>query len=416
MVKFYSKQETIEKLPETTEEEIKVNTQDREDDQLSFESNWEESVEQFDDLDLKEEVLKGIYDYGFEKPSPVQQKAILPMLQGRDTVVQAQAGAGKTFAFIISALQIVDTSLDQAQVLILAPARELCYCIGSIVESIGKHTGVKALACCGGTHIRDNIRKLKEGFQIIVGTPGRIHDMMRKDFLQVVYLKLIVMDEADEMLSRGYKEQIQEIFKILPGDTRAALFSPTMPPDILLMSENFMREPAKILRMKNSDLQSFGQYYVLLGNEKQKFDELIDLLMKLDSCQAIIYCNTTKKVDELAKDLKSKDFSCCAIHQEMDQESIDFSMREFGATLSKFLVSTGLYASQIYTQNASVIINYDLPLKKESYVHRICSLSRINRNNTAINLTTSTDSSFLEEIETYYGTEINKLPDDLTLV
>lgn len=355
-----------------------------------------------------------MFGYGFEKPSPIQQKAILPILQGRDTIAQAQSGTGKTATFTISTLQIVDTSSDQTQALIVVHTRELAYQVYKVVESIGEYTGVKVHACCGGTAVRDDIRKLKGGVQIVVGTPGRVKEMMKKGFLKTDYLRLFVLDEADEMLSRGFKEQIQEIFKFLPGEIQIALFSATMPPDILRLSENFMRDPARILVKKDElTLEGIKQYYVPLDEEKWKFDVLMDLYMNLEINQAIIYCNTTKKVDELTKDLKEKDFTVSAMHGEMDQVTRDLIMREFRTATTRILISTDLLARGIDVQQVSVVINYDLPLKKESYIHRIGRSGRFGKKGTAINFVTPRDADFLKEIQTHYNTQINELPTNL---
>ncbi|CAI2366374.1 unnamed protein product [Moneuplotes crassus] len=408
------KQEVHEEQPQRTEDETKVDGEGEEEDQSIFETNWDESVEKFDDLDLKEEILRGVFGYGFEKPSPIQQKAILPILQGRDTIAQAQSGTGKTATFTISTLQIVDTSSDQTQALIVVHTRELAYQVYKVVESIGEYTGVKVHACCGGTAVRDDIRKLKGGVQIVVGTPGRVKEMMKKGFLKTDYLRLFVLDEADEMLSRGFKEQIQEIFKFLPGEIQIALFSATMPPDILRLSENFMRDPARILVKKDElTLEGIKQYYVPLDEEKWKFDVLMDLYMNLEINQAIIYCNTTKKVDELTKDLKEKDFTVSAMHGEMDQVTRDLIMREFRTATTRILISTDLLARGIDVQQVSVVINYDLPLKKESYIHRIGRSGRFGKKGTAINFVTPRDADFLKEIQTHYNTQINELPTNL---
>ena len=219
-------------------------------DESIFETNWNESVEKFDDLGLKEEILRGIYGYGFDEPSSIQQKGILPLLQGRDTIAQAQSGTGKTGAFTIATLQIIDTGSDQTQALIVVHTRELVYQVYKVIEMIGEYTEVKVHACCGGTAVRDDIRMLKGGVHVVVGTPGRVKELMKKGYLKTDYLKLFILDEADEMLSKGFKTQIQDIFRFLPAEIQIGLFSATMPHDILKLSENFMRDPARILVKK----------------------------------------------------------------------------------------------------------------------------------------------------------------------
>ena len=222
-----------------------------------FETNWDVEVTKFDDMALKEEVLRGIYSFGFKDPSPIQQKGILPVIQGKDTIAQAQSGTGKTGTFTIATLQSIDANSDHCQALIVAPTRELSNQIAFVVHSIGEFLKVKVHACVGGTSVRDDITALKQGVHVVVGTPGRIHDMMRRGYMKTDYLKLFVLDEADEMLSRGFKTQIQDIFKFLPGDVQIALFSATLPPEILKLTKHFMKDPVKIL-VKNQELTLEG--------------------------------------------------------------------------------------------------------------------------------------------------------------
>lgn len=308
----------------------------------------------------------------------------------------------------------MDTASDQTQALIVVHTRELAYQVYKVIESIGEYTDVKVHACCGGTAVRDDIKKLKGGVQIVVGTPGRVKDMMKKGFLKTDYLRLFVLDEADEMLSRGFKTQIQEIFKFLPGEIQIALFSATMPPDILRLSENFMRDPARILVKKDElTLEGIKQYYVPLDKEEWKLEVLMNLYMNLEINQAIIYCNTTKKVDELTKQLKEKEFTVSAMHGEMDQVARDLIMREFRTATTRILISTDLLARGIDVQQVSVVINYDLPSKKESYIHRIGRSGRFGRKGTAINFVTPREAEFLKELQTHYNTQINELPTNL---
>lgn len=377
-------------------------------------SNWDESVEKFDELELKEEVLRGIYGYGFERPSPIQQKAILPVIQGKDTIAQAQSGTGKTATFTISILQQIDTGSDKCQALVVVPTRELAQQISKVVESIGEYCQVKVHACVGGTVVRDDIKKLKSGVNVVVGTPGRVFDMMKKGFLKADYLKAFVLDEADEMLSRGFKSQIQDIFKFLPGDIQIALFSATMPSDILKLTENFMRDPARILVKKDElTLEGIRQYYIAIDKEEWKVDVLRDLYMNLDINQAIIYCNTKKRVDWITEELKKEDFTVSAMHGEMDQITRDLIMKEFRTASTRILITTDLLARGIDVQQVSLVINYELPSKKENYIHRIGRSGRFGRKGTAINFVTPDDAKFIKEIQEHYNTQIDEMPVDL---
>lgn len=309
---------------------------------------------------------------------------------------------------------MIDTASDHTQALIVVHTRELAYQVFQVIEHIGHYTGVKVHACCGGTAVRDDIRKLKGGVQIVVGTPGRVKEMMKKGYLKSDYLRLFVLDEADEMLSRGFKTQIQDIFKFLPGEIQIALFSATMPPDILRLSENFMRDPARILVKKDElTLEGIKQYYVPLDKEEWKLEVLMNLYMNLEINQAIIYCNTVKKVDELTKQLKEKEFTVSSMHGEMDQVTRDLIMKEFRTASTRILISTDLLARGIDVQQVSVVINYDLPSKKESYIHRIGRSGRFGRKGTAINFVTPREADFLKELQSHYNTQINELPTNL---
>lgn len=298
--------------------------------------------------------------------------------------------------------------------MIVVHTRELAYQVYKVIENIGEYTGVNVHACCGGTAVRDDIRKLKSGVHVVVGTPGRVKEMMKKGFLKTDYLTLFILDEADEMLSRGFKTQIQDIFKFLPGEIQIALFSATMPPDILRLSDNFMRDPARILVKKDElTLEGIKQYYVPLDKEEWKLEVLMNLYMNLEINQAIIYCNTVKKVDELTKQLKEKEFTVSSMHGEMDQVTRDLIMREFRTATTRILISTDLLARGIDVQQVSVVINYDLPSRKESYIHRIGRSGRFGRKGTAINFVTPREAEFLKELQTHYNTQINELPTNL---
>ena len=378
-------------------------------------SNWTESVDNFDDMNLKEELLRGIYGYGFEKPSVIQQKGILPVLKKKDTIAQAQSGTGKTGAFAIGILQLVDPLSNNTQALVLAPTRELAQQIQRVMMCLGEYLKVVVYSCTGGTNIAEDRKRLKEGVHVVVGTPGRVHDMMKKEFLKTEHLKIIVLDEADEMLGRGFKDQIHEIFKLIPGDIQVALFSATMPPDILKLSEQFMREPAKIL-VKNEELTLDGikQFYIALEQEDWKFETLVELYNNIEIQQCIIYCSTKARVDDLTKKLKDKNFTVSSLHGDMPQDSRDLIMKEFRTGSSRVLITTDLLARGIDIQQVSLVINYDLPKDKEKYIHRIGRSGRFGRKGVAINFVGPSDSKFIKEIEQYYNTQIEEMPIDVT--
>jgi translation initiation factor 4A len=378
-------------------------------------SNWDESVDTFDALELKPELIRGIYGYGFEKPSIIQQKGILPILKSKDTIAQAQSGTGKTATFAISILQVIDHSSPNCQALVLAPTRELAQQIQRVMKALGEYLKVSVHVCTGGTNIGEDIKILKEGVHVVVGTPGRVNDMLKKGYLRSEYLKLFVLDEADEMLGRGFKDQINEIFQKIPGDIQIALFSATMPTEILEMTKTFMREPARIL-VKNEQLTLDGikQYFIAIDKEEWKFDTLVELYNNIEIQQCIIYCNTKKRVDDLSSKMKEKNFTVSSMHGDMDQNERDKIMREFRTGSSRVLITTDLLARGIDIQQVSLVINYDLPTSKEKYIHRIGRSGRFGRKGVAVNFVTPADSKFLQETEKFYNTEINEMPLDLT--
>jgi translation initiation factor 4A len=384
---------------------------------LLIESNWDETVESFDDMGLKDQLLRGIYSYGFERPSVIQQKGIKPIILGRDTIAQAQSGTGKTATFTIGLLQAIDTSVRQCQSLILAPTRELAQQITRVVGQIGDYMKIKCHACIGGTVVREDIRILEQGVHVVVGTPGRVFDMMQRKHLSTNYLKIFILDEADEMLSRGFKEQIQEIFQLLPGTIQCCLFSATMPPDILRLTEEFMRDPIKILVKKDElTLEGIKQYYIAIEKEEWKFDTLCDLYENLDIAQAIIYSNTRRRVETLATQLQERDFVVSFMHGDLEQGQRELIMREFRTGSTRVLITTDLLARGIDVQQVSLVINYDMPTNYENYLHRIGRSGRFGRKGVAINFVTEVDAQMLKDLETHYNTHIEEMPSDLSEV
>merc|ERR1712151_439171 len=370
--------------------------------------------ESFDDYDLKENLLRGIYSYGFEKPSAIQQRGIKPILDGRDTIGQAQSGTGKTATFVIGCLQRIDTHVKACQALILAPTRELANQIQKVALALGDYDRVNCHACIGGTSVRDDIDKLREGQHLVVGTPGRVFDMISKRNLRVDDLQVFVMDEADEMLSRGFKDQIYDIFKCLPPNIQVCLFSATMAPEILDLTTKFMRDAVRILVKKDElTLEGIRQFYVAIEKEEWKLDTLCDLYETLTITQAIIYCNTRRKVDSLSSELTKRDFTVSVMHAELDQRERDLIMREFRSGSSRVLISTDLLARGIDVQQVSLVINFDLPSNMENYLHRIGRSGRLGRKGVAVNFVTNNDVRSMKDIERFYHTQIEEMPMDI---
>ncbi|XP_035485515.1 eukaryotic initiation factor 4A-I [Scophthalmus maximus] len=377
-----------------------------------IESNWNEIVDSFDDMHLCEALLRGIYAYGFEKPSAIQQRAIMPCIKCHDVIAQAQSGTGKTATFAISILQQIDVEQKITQALVLAPTRELAQQIQKVVLALGDYMGANCYACIGGTSIRSEVHKLQaEAPQIVVGTPGRVYDMLSRKILCPKHIKMFVLDEADEMLSRGFKDQIYEIFQKLSSNTQVVLLSATMPTDVLEVTTKFMRTPIRILVKKEElTLEGIRQFYINVEKEEWKLDTLCDLYETLTITQAVIFINTRRKVDWLTEKMHARDFTVSALHGDMDQKERDLIMREFRSGSSRVLITTDLLARGIDVQQVSLVINYDLPTNRENYIHRIGRGGRFGRKGVAINLVTEDDKRTLRDIETFYNTTVEEMP------
>ena len=466
-------------------------------------------------MGLKEDLLRGIYSYGFEKPSAIQQRAIKPLIIMRDTIAQAQSGTGKTATFTIGErsnatagvaahvlpggdalprgsrlrhrprswrrrepwrpwreplrrrrrrrrdarrvplrqriaglpqaawrgmratrlgarcfchacgrahvtlpllpiaglLQNIDLANRDCQALILAPTRELATQIVKVVMAIGDYLGVTTMACIGGTNVRQDMDKLRAGVQLVVGTPGRVFDMINRRALAVDYIHYFVLDEADEMLSRGFKDQIYDVFQKLPPSVHVGLFSATMPADVLELTSKFMRDPIRILVKRDElTLDGIKQFYVMVEREEWKLDTLCDLYETLTITQAMIFVNTRRKVEWLTEKMHARDFTCSAIHADLDQKERELIMREFRSGSSRVLITTDVLARGIDVQQVSLVINYDLPTNRENYIHRIGRGGRFGRKGVAINFLTSEDVRTLREIEQFYNTQIEEMP------
>lgn len=376
-------------------------------------TNCEELYESFDDMNLSTQLVRGIYGYGFEKPSAIQQRAIVPCIKGHDVIAQAQSGTGKTATFAISILESINIQEKSTQALVLAPTRELALQIIKVVRALGDYTDVTCHACIGGTNVRAEIQTLRDRPQVVIGTPGRVLDMIaNRRAIDTSTIKMFVLDEADEMLSRGFKDSIYDIFRELPGTIQVVLLSATMPEEILDVTKRFMRNPKTILVKKDElTLEGIRQFYVDCEQEDWKLDTLIELYETLTIVQAVIFVNTRKKVDWLTDQLKSKEFVVSSMHGDMEQKERSVIMSEFRSGSSRVLITTDLLARGIDVQQVSLVINYDLPNQRETYIHRIGRSGRFGRKGVAINFVTQDDKRVLRDIEHHYSTKIEELPE-----
>ncbi|KAL9935536.1 hypothetical protein V8E36_005884 [Tilletia maclaganii] len=376
-----------------------------------IDSNWDQVHDNFDSMDLSPELLRGIYAYGFERPSAIQARAIVPVIQKHDVIAQAQSGTGKTATFSIAILQRIDPAIKATQALILAPTRELAQQIQKVVIALGDYMNIQCHACVGGTRIREDIAKLEQGMHVVVGTPGRVYDMINRRHLRTDHLKMFCLDEADEMLSTGFREQIYETFQLLPTDTQVVLLSATMPQEVLEVTKKFMRDPIRILVKRDElTLEGIKQFYIAVEQEDWKLDTLCDLYETVTITQAVIFCNTRRKVDWLTDKLHAREFTVSALHGDMDQAQREILMKEFRSGSSRVLITTDLLARGIDVQQVSLVINYDLPTSRENYIHRIGRGGRFGRKGVAINFVASEDTRMMRDIEQFYSTQIDEMP------
>lgn len=376
----------------------------------------------FEDMNVPVKILEGIFAYGWDKPSPIQQKAIVPLMKGRDVIAQAQSGTGKTGAFTIGSISSVNVEKEKPQILMLSPVRDLAQQTYRLVKSLISKTNLKVSLCIGASasgageerRPRQMMNQQEEtdwSSQIIVGTPGRVWDYMRRGRFQTADLQVLILDEADEMLSKGFKDQIKTIFQYLPQDIQVGLFSATLPDDILELSNAFMRDPIRILVKKEMlTLEGIRQYYIYLKTDSWKFDVLCDLYSSLSVAQTIIFCNSKQRVTELETKLKEKNYTVDTLHGGMEQAERNQVMKRFRDGDSRILLSTDIISRGIDIQQVSLIINFDLPYRPEPYLHRIGRSGRYGRKGVAVNLVTDDDYQNLRCIEKFYNTQIEQMP------
>lgn len=370
----------------------------------------------FDLMGLDDSILRGIYSNGFEKPSTIQSKGIVPIIEGCDCISQSQSGTGKTGTFTIGALQRVDIKKGVHQILILSPTRELSYQIYSVISTLAKFTDINIETCIGGENTNECNHKLNnpnKPIHIIVGTPGRITDFLKRSYINKKNLTTLILDEADECLSNGFKEQLYNIFQLIPEEIQVVLFSATMPPEMLELTEKFMRNPKKILVKKEElTLEGIQQFYIDCGDNMYKFEVLCDLYSSISISQCIIYVNSRRQLEWLYNKLTENTFSVSCIHGNMTTQERYESMRDFRLGNTRILLSTDLLSRGIDIQQLSLVINYDLPLDFESYIHRIGRSGRHGRKGVAINFVSPRDMHKISKLQEYYSTQINVLPTD----
>jgi superfamily II DNA/RNA helicase len=367
--------------------------------------------EHFEDMGLKDTILRGIYSYGFEKPSEIQKRAIVKIIEGKDIIAQAQSGTGKTATFTIGMLESMDTESNTNQVLIMSHTRELSQQIFNVIKNISKYMKININLSVGGVSIGDNIESLRKKPQIIIGTPGRVLDMIHKRYINISTLKMLILDEADELLSHIFITQIYDIFQNLPPKIQVCLFSATMNESFFSITKKFMRDPVKILvKTEELTLEGIKQFYIDIEKNDFKYETLCDIYANISISQSIIYCNSIKIVDIISNKLNNDNFSVACIHGNMNQSERNTVLKEFRDGKSRVLISTDLLSRGIDIQQISIVINYDVPKNVDNYIHRIGRSGRYGRKGVAINFVTHNDIEQLRSIEKYYNTDIPELP------
>ena len=368
----------------------------------------------WDDLELNENLLRGVYAYGFETPSEIQKRAIYPIIHRKDVIAQGQSGSGKTGTFAISMLQRIELEKREAQVLVLSPTHELVTQTAKVIRDIGsKMEGLTVKTLVGGTSTRDDIQELKQTVpHIVVGTIGRVFDMFQKQYLLGNDLKLLILDEADEMLSDGFLDVIRLMFcHYLPLDIQIVLFSATMPKEIITLSEKFMKNPVHLL-MKTEDLslKCIEQYYVAVTNDFMKYSVLKDIFSVISVSKCIIYCNNVQRVETLTESMMRDGFSVCCIHSNMDKTRRGQVLNNFRMGDTRVLISSDVTSRGIDIQQVSTVINFDLTRNVSTYLHRIGRGGRWGRKGAAITFVTRQDVPDMRRIESFYKIDIRELP------
>jgi translation initiation factor 4A len=388
--------------------------EDLKEDSKKNSKNYEvDIVNSFDELNLKDKLLRGIYSNGFEKPSVIQQRAIKPMIEKYDMIAQSQSGTGKTGTFSISALQLLEEENKECQVIIIVNTRELADQVNQVITKLSSYMDVKTALCVGGSSVLENKNNL-ENAQIVVGTPGRIIDLQERRYLNTSDVKLLILDEADELLSTGFLSQLKQLINCIPGSSQICLFSATLPEKCLEITSLFMNDPLKILIKKDQlTLEGIKQFYVNVERDDWKLDTLIDLYGHINTSQSLIYVNRKTKAKWLHNKLTEENFTTAVIHSELNQTERTDIMNKFRDGSSRVLISTDLLARGIDVQQVSVVINFDIPNDRENYIHRIGRSGRFGRKGIAINFVTSKDYSRLKDIEEFYHTFIEEMPMDI---
>ncbi|GAB2302006.1 Envelope glycoprotein gp160 [Dionaea muscipula] len=364
---------------------------------------------EFEDYFLKRELLMGIYEKGFERPSPIQEESIPIALTGSDILARAKNGTGKTAAFCIPALEKIDQDLNAIQVVILVPTRELALQTSQVCKELGKHLKIQIMVTTGGTSLKDDIMRLYQPVHLLVGTPGRILDLAKKGICILKDCSMLVMDEADKLLSPEFQPSVVQLIRFLPANRQILMFSATFPVTVKDFKDRFLQKPYIINLMDELTLKGITQFYAFV-EERQKVHCLNTLFSKLQINQSIIFCNSVNRVELLAKKITELGYSCFYIHAKMLQDHRNRVFHDFRNGACRNLVCTDLFTRGIDIQAVNVVINFDFPKNSETYLHRVGRSGRFGHLGLAVNLITYEDRFNLYRIEQELGTEIKQIP------
>lgn len=368
-------------------------------------------INNFNELEIKEEIKRAVADLGYENPSPIQARAIPTMLEGNDVIGQAQTGTGKTAAFSIPLLERIDVKDKKVQAIILCPTRELAIQVSEEIKKLSAHMrGLRTLPVYGGQPIQRQIKALKGGVQVVIGTPGRVIDHINRKTLKLSNIKMVVLDEADEMLDMGFREDIETILTNVPEERQTALFSATMPKSILDLTKKYQNDPVhiKVVR-KELTVSNIKQFYIETRNSN-RLEVLTRVVDVYDPKLTVIFTNTKKGADELVSNLQARGYSADSLHGDMKQAQRDIVMEKFRASTIDILVATDVAARGIDIDDVECVINYDLPQDEEYYVHRIGRTGRAGREGIAFSFAFGRDMRRLRDIERYTKSKIEKHP------
>ena len=368
------------------------------------------------ELEIDDLLLKGIYAYGFDRPSPIQRIAIKPLKEGTDIVIQSHSGTGKTATFLIGLLSRLDKNLELPQAVVICNTRELAVQTVRVFEALSDFTQFSCKLCIGGDmQYKYNTEEIKN--QCIIGTPGRLCDLISKKILNPDNIKLLVIDEADDVLSTGFRKQVKKIFTYIPKESQVALVSATIPEEMSNLFNAILKPDFISILIKDDQLTLDGinQFYISL-DEQYKFDAIMDLYQYINIGQGIIYCNRKNKADELQHVLSTRDFSVGVLHGDMIQKDRENIMTDFRTGSTRILITTDMLARGIDIQQVSLVINFDMPKYPQTYIHRIGRSGRYGRKGIAINFVTRKEQNILNYIRRMYNTDIKPFPEDVNSV